>query len=115
MSWNGDRLALWDFERFDVDGLVGLDAVHYAVSTVSRGRTPTFDVVLAGIDLARRSFVNDGTDVDALVTAYLAAISLRYLERSTGLRGELIAPRAELMLGALQRWLDMPQAAAGLG
>lgn len=103
--WNlgrvsGGRCMIWDWERFETGVPVGLDRVHYAVNTLSRERGFGVDVVVEGL---RRGAPPGGDEPgrQAVVGAYLLAITSRYLIGAQEPGGEVVAARAATMLDVL--------------
>lgn len=108
MAPDGDRVLVWDWERFETGVPRGLDRMHHAVNvaTLAHGHAP---------DVVRRALVEAGADPARGAgrptgAAYLVAVTARYLAMSAAPTGELIVPRAEAMLVALERWLDRTDA-----
>lgn len=105
MAWCDGKLQLWDLERLDRDGLVGLDVVHYVVNEHLQryGASPEQLARAAAAAEVRLPFDADKSRL--IVAAYLLAISVRYHVSAAGTRGELIADRAELMTDGLEEFL----------
>jgi hypothetical protein len=98
MSRDGDRLLLWDWERFETGVPHGMDRLHYAVNTISRERGFGVGSVLEGL---RRAATGDAHVDLALAAAYLVALATRYLSGAQEDGGEVIAARADLVLAIL--------------
>jgi hypothetical protein len=98
MSRDGDRLLLWDWERFETGVPKGLDRLHYAVNTISRERGFGVGSVLDGL---RSAAIGDAPVDLALAGAYLVALATRYLSGAQEDGGEVIAARADLVLSIL--------------
>lgn len=123
-AWHGDwtpwnmsrrrgQLQLWDWERFETGVPLGLDRCHYAVNAVCRRDGVSLDSVRRGLDLARVERV--APEESRLVeTAYLAAITSRYLVGAESELGDVIADRSLVMLEALCDWVG-PQGGAVRG
>lgn len=92
-SWHGDwapwnmglldgRVQVWDWERFDVAGLWGLDVVHFAAQRVRHAAPDAASAersLLQEVPVLVASLAPHGRDQDPtlLVVAYLAALALR--------------------------------------
>lgn len=111
MSYGRNLLRLWDFERFDRNGLVGLDRRHYVVNESGQRLGMSVGTVLAALD----SVVDGGDRSRSQVVSgcYLLAIATRYLTRMGTPTGHLIGDRAELMVEVLEEWLRRSVAATG--
>lgn len=100
--WNlarhGQQFLVWDWERFDTGVPVGFDRFHYAVNVVDRARGFDEATVLEGLRLGA---VGDRRIDAAVAASYLAALALRYLAGAEQDGGEVVAARAELVLGVL--------------
>lgn len=105
MAWRRGQLQLWDFERLDRSGLVGLDVVHYAVNESMQRAGVTHSEVARAATLATRLLGCAPDTEDLMAAAYMSAISLRYFSAASGERGELIVDRAEFMAEALEQRL----------
>lgn len=114
-SWHGDwtpwnmspgaqALKLWDFERFDPCGLVGLDRRHYAVNEVGQRLGTSRQGVLSTLDGQDTLEAREGSQ--ALSGCYLLAIATRYVSRMGTQKAHLISDRAGLMVECLERWLE---------
>lgn len=107
MAWGRERLKLWDFERFDGQGLVGLDALHFGVNEAVHRGGPTPGTVLSGVAHARSVAGLPAATFDPVAAAYLASLSVRYRAAAAGLRGDSIASRADLMIDSLHDLLEL--------
>jgi hypothetical protein len=107
MSRRGGGLQLWDWERFETGAPSGLDRCHYAVNAVCRRDGVSIDSVRRGLNLAG---LKDDQHADARLveTAYLAAITSRYLVGADSELGDVIADRSLVMLEALCDWVGLP-------
>ncbi|WP_458113684.1 hypothetical protein M1D88_06170 [Arthrobacter sp. R1-13] len=115
-AWHGDftpwnmarrrgRLQLWDWERFDEGVPVGLDQLHYPLNLHLRRAGTTLAAILEGLELGAPGFGiphRQARGTHAVLGAYLAAISLRYLLGAQGEGGEAISTKSRLMLEALE-------------
>ncbi|WP_309106932.1 hypothetical protein [Arthrobacter sp.] len=115
-AWHGDftpwnmarrrgRLQLWDWERFDEGVPVGLDQLHYPLNLHLRRAGTTLAAILDGLELGAPGFRTPHRQTrgtHAVLGAYLAAISLRYLLGAQGEGGDAISTKSKLMLEALE-------------
>jgi hypothetical protein len=115
-AWHGDftpwnmarrrgRLQLWDWERFDEGVPVGLDQLHYPLNLHLRRAGTTLAAILEGLELGAPGFRTPNRQTrrtHAVLGAYLAAISLRYLLGAQGEGGDAISSKSKLMLEALE-------------
>jgi hypothetical protein len=108
--WNlarvGGRYMIWDWERFETGVPAGLDRVHYAVNTLSRERGFGVATVLEGLRRGAPAPAPAGPAAVAVVAAYLAAITTRYLLGAQEPGGEVVATRAHVMLDVLGAFAD---------
>lgn len=105
MAQHGRRLQLWDWERFEAGVPVGMDQLHYPLNLHLRGAGTTFAAILDGLELGAPGFRTPHRQTlltQAVLGAYLAAISLRYLLGAQGEGGEAINTKSKLMLEALE-------------
>jgi hypothetical protein len=83
MAREGQKVLLWDWEHFHLQGLYGWDHLHYLAQYLrtSRGRTPAVeDVWVAEGKRALSDHWNlDELQQTAVLRAYLLEINLRYL------------------------------------
>lgn len=98
MARSGQRLQLWDWERYEVGVPQGLDRLHYAVHTLARERGFSLGSVVDGLRLGA---VGAGRRDLALAATYLAALASRYLLGAQGAGGEAVADQARLVLSIL--------------
>lgn len=105
MSWHRGGIHLWDFERFDQQGVVGLDHLHYAINQQMSRHGASMASLAKGLSRARQTQGLTPHAFDAVAGAYLCSIAARYVDRAEGMRGELIAPRAAFMVEALEAWV----------
>jgi hypothetical protein len=105
MARHGRRLQLWDWERFEEGVPAGLDQLHYPLNLHLRGAGTTLAAILDGLELGAPGFRIPHRltrRTHAVLGAYLAAISLRYLLGAQGEGGEAISTKSMLMLEALE-------------
>lgn len=107
--WNmaragGDRLLLWDFERFETGAVRGLDPFHHCVNVALGAGGPSERAVSAGAAEALRA-VGGGREARAAGAVYLAAIIERYLLQATSASGHLVGSRLNACILALSAWL----------
>ncbi|MGH3360095.1 MAG: hypothetical protein ACRDO7_14940 [Nocardioidaceae bacterium] len=83
MAWNGNRLYVWDFERFEREVPLGFDLVHYDLQTrILNPKVRQFDVIL---DRHRHApellqpFGVDAADSSLVFIAYLIEIASRWI------------------------------------
>lgn len=104
LAWHGDRVQLWDWERFATDVPRGLDRVHYVLNTMTRAAGFGDRVVDAALASPHTRHPDCGDAAQQLVVVlYLASITARYLTGSRGSGGEVVRPAAAAMLDALDR------------
>jgi hypothetical protein len=117
-AWHGDwtpwnmsrrrgRLQLWDWERFETGVPLGRDGCHYGVNALTRRDGLGIDTILRGLELAGVTVDARGND-RLVATAYLAAITCRYLVGAESDVGETIVDRGRVMLETLCYWLGLP-------
>jgi hypothetical protein len=101
MARQGDRVVLWDWERFEAGVPVGFDALHYDLqSAVRRGRLKPPEAVAALTARAGSLLGPFGVDrraVRSVVSTYLLEIGARYLHDHQ--------EEAGARLGNLNAWL----------
>jgi len=81
-SATGDRLQVWDWERFDTDVAYGLDAVHHRAQLLWRDRVPAAACASALEDAGRAMPAPSGhrpVEAALLRRLYLVEIAARYL------------------------------------
>ena len=114
-AWHGDwtpwnmsrrrgRLQLWDWERLGTGVPPGLDRCHYGVNAVCRRDGLGVGSVLRGLELAGAGH-DRASEGHLAASAYLAAITCRYLQGAETDVGAAIAERSRVMLDALCAWL----------
>lgn len=105
MAWRRGQLQLWDFERFDQDGLLGLDVMHYAANEAMQRTRVSQDQLATALEAARELLDWSPEITRTVASSYLAAIALRYTSSVSLRHGELVADRADFMIEALERQL----------
>lgn len=108
MSRRGKRLQLWDFERFQRGVPLGMDGIHYGVNAVLRRDGVTPATVRAGLDHARSNCRLATETWQITTSAYLTAVSARYLQQGEGTLGSTVEERADVMLTAAEESLALP-------
>jgi hypothetical protein len=112
--WNtavaGDRLLVWDWERFAVGVPVGYDALHWALQTdlvnhlADPGEAARESLVRAGSVLER--FVLSTDQVRTTAVGYLAELAARYLADRQVEAGARLGDVGTWLLPAVARALD---------
>jgi hypothetical protein len=106
MAVDGQRVLLWDWERFEAGVPAGLDELHYAVNALTAGGPATAEAICGALATAAGSELRPGDPARLRSLLYLVAILGRYLRLSGVTGGEHIAPRAAQTLLALERLCD---------
>ena len=106
MARSGQRVLLWDWERFETDVPIGLDRCHYLVNAITRRRGTSDETIRAGLAAAGATPDTPGSPSHALGALYLLAVAGRYLPLAEGPRGSDIAPRGDQVLETLSSWLQ---------
>lgn len=79
MVWDGDRVLLWDFERFDLGVPVGADLAHYRLQSVLRdGGRAAAEALLTRPGWAAGPDTGGGNDPDVVAAAYLLELARRW-------------------------------------
>lgn len=109
-SWNMARgrrgkVLLWDWERFETGVPAGMDHSHFLVNAAVREAGFSARTILSAFDGLHPAGQHT-TASDLMIGCYLARLALRYTEGAQGPGGHLIAPRAEILVDALQGWLS---------
>jgi len=107
MARSGQRVLLWDWERFETDVPIGLDRCHYLVNALTKRRGTSDHTIRAGLAAAGATPDTPGSPSHALGALYLLAVAGRYLPLAEGPRGSDIAPRADQVLETLSSWLGL--------
>jgi hypothetical protein len=104
MVWAGDRVRLWDWERFARGVPYGLDALYYAVP-VTGGKA---DVAPLRESAARAlaPFSLDRHEADLLLPLYVTALCARFLPDSLTEHGQQLHPRVAALLDLLEGLLE---------
>lgn len=109
--WNmapaGERVLLWDWERFETGVPRGLDALHYVVNAVNSGTPASAEGVLRALALASYRDRSPGGEPHVQSLLYLVAILTRYLRLVDVPGGEHISSRAMQTLVALEHLADV--------
>lgn len=104
MSRRGTTVQLWGWSRFEVGVPMGLDPCHFAVGESVRRHGLTPDVVVTGLRESLRRRAGPGASMAGGL--YLLAVATRELALAEGPGGHRVAGRAEVLLAALEGWLD---------
>ncbi|HEY6740081.1 MAG TPA: hypothetical protein VI076_14660 [Actinopolymorphaceae bacterium] len=91
MSWDGDRVLLWDFERFATGVPLGLDAAHHRFQTALRRHGESGAAAL----------VTGAADDDPTTLVYLCELGRRWVLASTPPEGEPLRRRTAWLLSLL--------------
>lgn len=102
MAWRGTALQVWDFERFDKAGLVGLDVVHFVVNERMQRCGASSDTVLAACGEAQMLTGLPAGRAEALAASYLLSVALRYLASAGDDPDSVARGRAALMTRSLE-------------
>jgi hypothetical protein len=106
MSWQGDTVLLWDWERFGHDVPVGFDPLHFRIQSLLRAHGPG-ERTKAGVEFAgqARTLLHDfgvPAEQSQLITVlYLLSIYLRYAGDARGEAGEHLRPLSAWVLSQL--------------
>lgn len=104
MARRGGRVQLWGWSRFEVGVPMGLDPVHFAVDAATRRLGFTADGVRTGL---RESLKRQPGPGAAMVGGlYLLAVATRELALADGPGGHRVTERAQVLLSALEGWVD---------
>jgi hypothetical protein len=104
MARHGDRLLLWDWERFEVGVPIGWDALHHALRSDLDTRPPSVAVtrqLLARAPELLAPFGVHPRDAHDIALAYLVHLALRYADDGQELAGEPTARVSEWLLPVL--------------
>jgi Phosphotransferase enzyme family len=101
MLFKGDRIQVWDWERFETDVPVGFDALHFALQrSVAQDHNQAGSAATTLLDMSGDLLAPFGISVDSarlVATLYLLDLGARYLKD-----GQHAAGAA---LGDLRTWL----------
>ncbi|NYI47662.1 hypothetical protein BJ993_004742 [Nocardioides aromaticivorans] len=103
MAFAGERVLLWDWERFEVGVPSGLDPLHYRVNVMNSGTPASAEGILWALTLAAYPDRSLGGEPHIRALLYLVEILCRYLRLSEVPEGEHISERAQHTLVALER------------
>lgn len=101
MARTGDRVLLWDWERFETGVPEGFDRMHYAVNATTRALGTGVAPILEGLRRGAGSSAAWSTRESLIAASYLVSLSCRYLAAAEDEGGDAIAPRARTVLTAL--------------
>ncbi|WP_020576109.1 phosphotransferase [Actinopolymorpha alba] len=79
MAWDGDRVLLWDFERFATGVPLGFDLAHYRLHTVLRARGERVAERLVRQRWDGGSDLLGGNHPTAVMVSYLVELARRYV------------------------------------
>lgn len=106
MAWDGRRVLLWDWERYETDVPVGLDAYHYALQSRLHG-DGTVEPAAARV---RRDAATLAAGMgmppeqgQLLLGCYLLSLLLRYENDSQDAMGARLRPVAESLRAVVAR------------
>ena len=108
MVWAGDRVRLWDWERFAHGVPYGLDALHYALPAAPENAQVAGLRAVAAKALASFSVAAD--EADLLLALYVTALTARFLPDSLTEHGAQLRPRVVGLLDLLEA---LPATGAG--
>jgi Phosphotransferase enzyme family len=100
MAWAGERVRLWDWERFATGVPYGLDALHYALA--GEPEKASLSGLRESAAKALAPFSVDRHDTDLLLTLYVAALTARFLPDSLTEHGAQLRPRLVALLDLLE-------------
>jgi hypothetical protein len=100
MAWAGERVRLWDWERFSRGVPCGLDALHYALAgEPERARLSSLRESAAK---ALEAFSVRPDERDLLLALYVTALTARFLPDSLTEHGAQLRPRVAALLDLLE-------------
>jgi hypothetical protein len=100
MAWAGERVRLWDWERFTSGVPLGLDALHYALAGEPERAQPSTLRESAAKALAPFSVADE--EADLLLALYVTALTARFLPDSLTEHGAQLRPRVVALLDLLE-------------
>jgi len=100
MVWAGDRVRLWDWERFARGVPYGLDVLYYAVP-LTQGKTDVGRLRESTVR-ALAPFSLDRDEIDLLLPLYVTALCARFLPDSLTEHGEQLRPTVAALLELLE-------------
>jgi hypothetical protein len=100
MVWAGERVRLWDWERFTRGVPYGLDALHYALGGEPEKAQPPGLRKSAAKALAPFSVAHG--EPDLLLALYVTALTARFLPDSLTEHGAQLRPRVVSLLDLLE-------------
>ena len=115
MARRGDRIVLWDWERFGTGVPAGFDALHFELqSTIRRGRLTPADALAALIGEAAvllAPFEVPSAAVPAVTATYLLEIGTRYLHDGQEEAGSRLGDLSAWMFPHLPMLIDRARSA----
>ena len=100
MVWAGERVRLWDWERFTGGVPLGLDALHYALAGEPERAQPSALRESAAKALAPFSVADE--EADLLLALYVTALTARFLPDSLTEYGAQLRRRVVALLDLLE-------------
>jgi hypothetical protein len=104
MVWAGDRVRLWDWERFARGVPYGLDALYYAVPLTQA--KPDVGRLRKSTVRALAPFSLDRHDADLLLPLYVTALCARFLPDSLTEHGNQLRSTVDGLLDLLETLLE---------
>lgn len=108
MAWDGDRVLLWDWERYQTDVPVGLDAFHYAMQARLRGQANAAGAVAHVRRAAPGLAAGMGLPAEhgqQLLLCYLLSLLVRYESDSDNAMGMHLRPLVESLRGVADQYV----------
>jgi hypothetical protein len=113
MAWAGDRVRLWDWERFAGGVPFGLDAIYYAVPLTEA--RPDLAQLRESAVRALAPFSLDRHESGLLLPLYVIALCARFLPDSLTEHGLQLRPRVAALLDVLEGLLKTETTPTGAG
>jgi hypothetical protein len=113
MVWAGDRVRLWDWERFAGGVPFGLDAIYYAVPLTEA--RPDLAQLRESAVRALAPFSLDRHESGLLLPLYVIALCARFLPDSLTEHGLQLRPRVAALLDVLEGLLKTETTPTGAG
>ncbi|HJU36735.1 MAG TPA: hypothetical protein VJ716_04875 [Gaiellaceae bacterium] len=100
MVWAGERVRLWDWERFTPDAPFGLDALHYALA--GEPEKAQLSSLRKAAARALAPFSVAGDEADLVLALYVTALTARFLPDSLTEHGAPLRRRVAALLELLE-------------